>query len=209
MSNKEKIIDSWQQVSVSQYQHLVELQESEGDDFAKAAVEYLYDVDDAEQLPLPQYVAYVAGLRRFSNEPITTARLSRNARYTVNGRTYIVDISPAAFTTGQYIDFTNYVKAGARLEDTLSVVLIPEGHTYGDGYDIEQVRGDIGELPCTVGFAVVRFFMIWLKRYTATSLRFLTRWTTGKEMRIPKEKAEELRSKVEELKTLMASFPMC
>ena len=202
---KEKdIIDSWQKVSVAAYDRIVEIQREHPTDCARYIIEELYDIDDAEALPLHEYAGLVAALRAFSEEPVAESRLTGTASYTINGREYKVDCTPSAFTAGQYIDFTNYVKNGARMQDLLSVVVLPKGHAYGDGYDMQQAREDVGALPCTVGFAVVRFFALWLKRFTATSLRFLTSPTTNRgKMKV--EKVKELRGLLDALIATTAS----
>ena len=205
MNIKEKdIIDCWQKVSVAAYDRIVEIQREHPTDCARYIIEELYDIDDAEALPMHEYAGLVAALRAFSEEPVAESRLTGTATYTINGRVYEVDCTPSAFTAGQYIDFTNYVKNGSRLQDLLSVVVLPQGHTYGDGYDMQQAREDVGALPCTVGFAVVRFFALWLKRFTATSLRFLTSPMT-KRVKMKEEKVKELRGLLDALQATTAS----
>lgn len=206
MNKERKIIDGWQKVSVAQYGRIVEIQREHPTDCARYIIEELYDIDDAEALPLQEYAGLVAALRAFSEEPVAEARLTGSATYTINGRVYEVDCVPGNFTAGQYVDFTNYVKNGAVLEDILSVVVLPKGHRYNDGYDMQQAREDIGCLPCTVGFAVVRFFALWLKRFTATSLRFLT----SKKMRgkMTEERVEEMKSLLRDLQAATASCPI-
>jgi hypothetical protein len=209
MNIKEKdIIDSWQKVSVAAYDRIVEIQREHPTDCARYIIEELYDIDDAEALPLHEYAGLVAALRAFSEEPVAESRLTGTATYTINGRVYEVDCTPSAFTAGQYIDFTNYVKNGSRLQDLLSVVVLPQGHTYGDGYDMQQAREDIGALPCTVGFAVVRFFALWLKRFTATSLRFLTSKRIVKKGKIAEKKVEEMKGLLDDLQATTASCPI-
>ena len=197
MNIKEKdIIDCWQKVSVAAYDRIVEIQREHPTDCARYIIEELYDIDDAE------------ALRAFSEEPVAESRLTGTATYTINGRVYEVDCTPSAFTAGQYIDFTNYVKNGSRLQDLLSVVVLPQGHTYGDGYDMQRAREDIGALPCTVGFAVVRFFALWLKRFTATSLRFLTSKRIAKKGKIAEKKVEEMKDLLDALQATTASCPI-
>jgi hypothetical protein len=206
MNKERKIIDSWQKVSVAQYGRMVELQKEHPTDSVYYIIEELYGIDDAQALPLQEFSTLQAALRSFSEDPIAEAKLTGSATYTINGRVYEVDCVPGNFTAGQYVDFTNYVKNGAGLEDILSVVVLPKGHRYNDGYDMQQAREDIGCLPCTVGFAVVRFFALWLKRFTATSLRFLT----SKKMRgkMTEERVEEMKSLLRDLQAATASCPI-
>lgn len=204
-----KIIESWEQITVAQFEELLEIQAAHPKNSAKYIVQYLYGIPNADNLPIPEYSCYVAGLSRFIGEPVLKAKLTPNASYTLNGREYRVDITPSAFTVAQYTDLTNYIKSSAPLTDILSVVVVPEGKLYNDGYDIEEAKADIGTMPVTAGFAVVGFFARWSKSCTTTFLRSLTRRIT-KEGRgkIAPETEAKLKAEVETLLRLMASLPM-
>lgn len=202
-----KIYDSWGQLTVRQYDEIVHIQKEHPDDSAKYIVEYLYNVDNADNLPLHEYGCYVANLRRFLPHPIDKARLTPNAEYEVHGRKYRVDITPSAFTVAQYIDFTNYTQRQATLNDLLSVVIIPDGKQYNDGYDMRQAKEDIGDLPLEVGFAVLGFFGRWSKASIRTFLRFLTK-TMKKTGKVAPETMSKLEKEVETLLQSLASFPM-
>lgn len=211
MSNdKDKIYDSWEKLTVSQYERVVEIVSEHPDDCARYLVEYLYDVDDAEQLPLHEYSLYVAGLRSFIDKPVLQSKLTPSAAYTINGREYRVDISPTSFTVAQYMDLTNYVKEKARLTDLVSVVLVPDGKMYNEGYDMALAKRDIGDLPVVVAFAVIGFFGRWSKSSIKTFLRFLTKTLRrGKTGKAAPDMVARLEKEVETLFRLLASFPMC
>lgn len=202
-----KAIDSWEQLTVAQFEELCRLQENHPTDCAKYIIEYLYDVADAEQLPIIEYSAYMAGLQKFIGEPVLKAKLTPSATYTIHGRLYRVDITPADFSVAQYTDLTNYLKSGkASLIDLLTVVVIPDGHLYQDGYDMRQVRSDVGDLPLTAGFAVVGFFGRWSKSYMNTFLRSLTKYLMkGKTGKMHPELVKKLAAEVETFSRLMAS----
>lgn len=202
-----KAIDSWEQLTVAQFEELCRLQKEHPADSAKYIIEYLYDIPDAEQLPIIEYSTYVAGLQKFIGEPVLKAKLTPSATYTIHGRLYRVDITPADFSVAQYTDLTNYLKDGkASLIDLLAVVVIPDGHLYQDGYDMRQVRSDVGDLPLTAGFAVVGFFGRWSKSYMDTFLRSLTRQLMkGKTGKMHPELVKKLAAEVAEFSRLMAS----
>ena len=102
----------------------------------------------------------------------------------------------------------NYMKEGASLTDILSVVIVPEGRAYNDGYDMAKAKADIGSLPCTAGFAVVGFFGRWSKASIRTFLRFLTKTLRkGETKKIDPKLMEKLEKEVETLCNLLASFP--
>ena len=202
-----KIYDSWGKLNVRQYDEIVRIQNAHPNDSAKYIVEYLYDVDNADNMPLHEYGCYVAGLRSFLAEPINKARLTPNAEYVVHGRTYRVDITPSAFSVAQYIDFTNYTQRHASLADLLSVVIIPDGKMYNDGYDMQQAKDDIGDMPLEAGFAVLGFFGRWSKASIRTFLRSLTK-KMRKNGKVAPETMTRLEKEVGTLLQSLESFPM-
>lgn len=209
--DEKKIYDDWAQITVAQYEDMCEIQRAHPKDSAKYVVEYLYGIPNADNIPIPEYSCYVAGLRRFIGDPVLNTKLTPNASYMLNGREYNVDITPTAFTVAQYTDLTNYMKKGegATLADILSTVVVPAGHVYNDGYDMEQARADIGEMAVTAGFAVIGFFARWSKASIRTFLRSLTAWTRKdlKGKTDPKL-TEKLQAEVETLLRLLESYPI-
>ena len=210
MKQEIEIIESWEQVTLAQFEEICKIQEQHPDDDTKRIIEFLYGVDDAEQLPLPEYMAMVAGLRNFAANPVETSKLTPAATYTVEGRQYDVDITPNNFTAGQYIDLTNNIKASAAVSDILTAVVIPHGHTYNDGYDMAAVKRDLLTLPVTVAFAIVGFFVRWSAASSDTFLRCLTKWMkkAGKKGKVSKEQIAELEKATKELRRRMAYYPM-
>lgn len=201
------VYESWEQLTVGQYEELLRIVAEHPDDSAKPIVEYLYDVADADRLPLPEYVCYVAGLRRFIDRPVEKSRLTPSASYRLNGREYRVDITPTAFTVAQYTDLTNYIERKGTLTDLLTVVLIPDGREYGDGYDMRRVRDDIAALPLEAGLAVIGFFGRWSRASIKTFLRSLTSMT--KKGKVSEELKEKLEKEVRTFFDLLASPPTC
>lgn len=210
MKEEIKVYEDWSQVTVAQFEDLCDIQAAHPKDSAKYIVEYLYGIPNADNLPLPEYGCYLAGLRRFIGEPVMKSKLTPNCSYTINGREYRVDITPTAFTVAQYTDLTNYLKregeGKARLVDLLAVVVVPEGKMYNEGYDLEQAKADLGELPVTAAFAVVGFFARWSTASIKTFLRCLTHsMRKGQMGKIDPKLLEKLEKEVKTLFSLMAS----
>lgn len=201
------IIDDWSKVTVAQYDAMVEIQQKHSEDSAKYIVEMLYGIDDAERLPMHIYSAYLAGLRSFHRQDVRAAQLTKDATYRIGDTTYRVNLSPNAFTAGQYIDFVNSVRDKAPMARVLTALIVPDGHEYNDGYDVGKAAEDMGKLPVTAAFAVFNFFCEWSKRSIRTSLRFLTRQMRRGADKERKAKVEELKNRLQELYRLMASYP--
>ena len=122
----------------------------------------------------------------------------------VNGREYYFDGLLGKITTAQYIDFQNYQKNNDE-QKSFSVFIIPKGHKYNDGYDMEQVFNDILDVPVPVLFSASFFFI----RQFELFIRIFRRYSIKqmKKLGLPKEAMENL-EKVVNLTTEMMLTPL-
>ena len=122
----------------------------------------------------------------------------------VNGREYYFDGLLGKITTAQYIDFQNYQKNNDE-QKVFSVFIIPKGHKYNDGYDMEQVFNDILDIPVPVLFSASFFF----SRQFELFIRIFRRYSIKqmKKLGLPKEAMENL-EKVVNLSTTMMLAPL-
>ena len=122
----------------------------------------------------------------------------------VNGRSYYFDGLLGKITTAQYIDFQNYQKNEDE-QKSFSVFIIPKGHKYNDGYDMEQVFNDILDVPVPVLFSASFFFI----RQFELFIRIFRRYSIKqmKKLGLPKEAMENL-EKVVNLSTTMMLTPL-
>lgn len=122
----------------------------------------------------------------------------------VNGREYYFDGLLGNITTAQYIDFQNYQKNNDEYK-TFSVFIIPKGHKYNDGYDMDQVFNDILDIPVPVLFSASFFFSrqfeLFIKIFRRYSIKQM------KKLGLPKEAMENL-EKVVNLSTEMMLTPL-
>lgn len=80
-------------------------------------------------------------------------------RYTINGNKYDACFDITKINTAQFVDFRNYSYNGGGMENVLSVCMIPKGHKYNDGYDIDKVKEDMLQLPITDAQTIAFFFI--------------------------------------------------
>ena len=122
----------------------------------------------------------------------------------VNGREYYFDGLLGKITTAQYIDFQNYQKNNDE-QKSFSVFIIPKGHKYNDGYDMEQVFNDILDIPVPVLFSASFFF----SRQFELFIRIFRRYSIKqmKKTGLPKEEMENL-EKVVNMTTEMMLTPL-
>lgn len=122
----------------------------------------------------------------------------------VNGREYYFDGLLGNITTAQYIDFQNYQKNNDEYK-TFSVFIIPKGHKYNDGYDMDQVFNDILDIPVPVLFSASFFFSrqfeLFIKIFRRYSIKQM------KKLGLPTEAMENL-EKVVNLSTEMMLTPL-
>lgn len=106
-------------------------------------------------LPIVTYKMLVNAIG-FIHEQPKANKLQK--QYTINGHKYIQCADVTRITTAQFIDYTNYVNNGEKdAVKILSVILIPEGHEYNQGYNIEDVQNDIKDMKWKDAMAVSFF----------------------------------------------------
>lgn len=128
--------------------------------------------------------------------------------YTLRGVRYLPTLLERKMTAGQFIDFNEYAKredAENLWAEVLSVILVPEGKTYGRGYDIGDVQDAIREGLCILDAVALRaFFLTLCGRYaqnTQHSLEIAMR-RTGTDR---KERRKILRTMRVQVRALLAS----
>lgn len=162
--NKEKwqLIDNLHQLPIGKYLQIIEIGKSEMSEIDKstAILEILtgWSANDIEQLPLPTYSALVSGCGWLYEEP---KPVQVEKSYKIGD--FDCRVTDAKkITTAQYIDFQTYGKdMDAYIVEVLSIVLVPKGKRYGEGYDIEQLRKWIAMyLPTDTALSLIAFFLL-------------------------------------------------
>ena len=97
--------------------------------------------------------------------------------YTLNGHRYVTTMNLQDITTAQYIDFQQMSdKAREMPAEFLSIILIPEGKKYNEGYRIEDVAYDIENYMSVEDcLGLTAFFLALLRMSMQRSLRLLGR----------------------------------
>ena len=120
-------------------------------------------VEELELLPISQFQKFLPALEFLQTEPKTH---THKFEYTINGREYDFKGKIDELTTAQYIDYRAYMNEEDKdVIKLMSVFLIPKGHDYNDGYDMEQVMSDIGDMCWLDVRAAAFFFRAWLAAY--------------------------------------------
>lgn len=157
----------WNDINLKQYEELrLKTYSIKQEEYTNVAIEVLLGIKDPEtSIPYTEYLAHVEELN-FLTKPPKKNKLKDN--YVLNGKKYILDMDIQNFSTVQFQDFTTYMKQRpTSMIDMLSVVLVPEGHKYNDGYSMDEAKEDIGSMSVCDGEAIVNFFFLWYKRLLA------------------------------------------
>ena len=155
---------TWNDVTLEKYQQLVDIENDNKEliDKNSAYISVLFDVPYSEELSLREYNRYTCKLK-FLSTPLPKPQLK--AKYD----NYVLHKQVGNITMAQYIDFKTYAMRGD-VAGCLSCFLIPEGKTYLEGYDVEEVKEYINKMPIPDVIAIQGFFLLYLKRFTQLSL---------------------------------------
>lgn len=170
----------WKDITIEKYERIAALGEMNLSEIdlitATVAVIDGVSVSEVEELPYAVLLMKARGLRFLQDKPIPSVV---KCSYTLDGKKYVPTLNPEGLTTAQYIDFQ--VKAADSPNDLaglLSVILIPEGHKYNEGYSSDDVRQAIYKfLPIEDALGLSAFFFaLWklsIHRLLKTSRREL------------------------------------
>lgn len=167
-------------------------------------------VKEVEELPYAVLLLKARGLRFLQHSPIASIV---KRKYEINGKTYIPTLNPAELTTAQYIDFqVRATEAPHDLAGLLSVILIPEGHKYNEGYSSDEVREAIYKnFPIEDAMGLSAFFFALWKKSTRRLLRETKKqYRELKRIKNQTEAETELLTTTEKLiKTIEAALRYC
>jgi len=148
----------WSDVTIEQYYKIAELIKEQDEYTVYNLIDVLWSIDSSKLLAkdLTKY----ANRLQFLNKEVPNVTLKKH--YTFNGRKYDSSCDLTSMSTAQFVDYNNFIKGG-KYEEILSVLFIPEGHSYNDGYDILQVQNDLLQMKITDCMAAAFFFKRQLK----------------------------------------------
>lgn len=195
MENKIKIKNSWEALTYGDYMQLVQIGEADIPENYKTthllSILTGEKVEDLESLQITTFMKLVPHLQFLNEKP---KDIKHKSEYEVNGRKYIVQADVDKICTAQFLDYSSYIKEkydtnGPNTVKLASCFLIPEGHKYGDGYDINQVWNDINDMSFLDVKALAFFLQLQYAAYILISNDCIDRQM--KKMGIPKKKRRE------------------
>ena len=187
-----KIKKSWDAITWNEYEQIEQIISSDIPSDYKAvhliSVLTGLSVEDIEHLPVKEIQKFLPALEFLNTEPETH---KHQFEYTVNGRKYKFRGKLDEITTAQYIDYRTYMQEENKdVIKLMSCFLIPEGHEYNDGYDMEQVQSDIGDMCWLDVRAASFFFRLYLATFIVILKSYLKK--TMKEAKATKKQIKQM-----------------
>lgn len=148
---------TWYDITVDQYQRIKGLGQIDPNDVEDqiTAAEILLGIN-ADDMLWKDFCVKLNELDFLKNPiPKTIVRGS----YKLNGRKYNCMYNLQQMSVARYMDFTNLLKTNDMVK-ILGVFLVPEGKEYGEGYDLDQVYDDIGNMNIVEAFGIFNFFKV-------------------------------------------------
>ena len=171
------IIDNYNRLTLGKYLEIQEVSRNESLEELDKQVQILSILTgEAEEeilhLPIVEYKELVAKSAFLNPDTINPHPIAK--RYLVGGFELIPVKDFRKIETCQYIDFQTYAPDLDRyLVEFLSVILVPKGHRYNEGYDILEVQKAIREeMSVADGISIAGFFMTWCRRSIQDSLNY-------------------------------------
>lgn len=197
------IKSSWDALTWNEYEQIYQILESDIPSDYKAVhlISVLSNtpVEEIEKLPVSAFQRILPHLNFLTTDAETHYH---KMEYVVNGHEYDFKGVLTDITTAQYIDYRTYIQEDEKdVVKLMSCFLIPKGHEYNDGYDMNQVRKDIGDMCWLDVRAAAFFFRIQLATYTTILKSYLKRL-----MKKSKAKRSEIKQMEDNLDSMVYSL---
>ena len=194
------IIDSYNKLTLAQYQDIQAVQKDDSLEDIDKHTRILYILtgvpeDELMHLPIPEFTELSAKAQFLSAEGFKAGRMAK--KYVIGGMELIPVTDFRKLETCQYLDFQTYAgDLDKYMAELISVLLVPKGHRYNEGYDIIELQESIRqEMSVTDGATIVGFFLTLCGRSIKDSLNFSRRMAKGIK---DKEKRTEILKRIEE-----------
>lgn len=191
---------NWNDITLKKWYQIREVLEVVDEWTVYNLMDIVYDIDSTN-MPIADLSKYNLD---FMNTPIKDVEITQD-KFIFNDRVYEGHFDLVGVTAAQFVDYQNYIKQEPlRFENVLSCFLIPKGHKYNDGYDLDQVKQDLLEMPITFVMKISFFFQTQLQTFASLFLYFLK--ADLEKMNLPKEAKEKMlmaMDKIGEMKGIM------
>lgn len=197
------IIDNYNRLTIGQHMEIRDITMNESLEDIDKQVQILSILtgvaeDELLHLPISEYKELVVKAEFLNPENIKSISVHQVAKkYIVGGFELVPVRDYRKLETGQYIDFQTYAPdLDKYLVEFLSVILVPKGHRYNEGYDILDVQKAIREeMSVADGVSIAGFFLTWCRTSIKDSLNYSKQMAMGIK---DKTKREEILARIAE-----------
>lgn len=196
----EKAPIGWGDITLGQFQRMQKLDTKDEDYLFKfAAIAYNIDIDEFYSMPLDKVNKYMARIQPMLSEQARPTMEKINSPHIVlNGREYEITGYDGDLTLAQYIDFQSSFKTYMdNMAEFISILLVPKGKKYNEGYSVKDVVEDIKAMPIGTAMGISRFFFLKWKRLSESSLTCTQRVLLHRLLRDRKTMTEDERTETE------------
>lgn len=195
------IIDSFDKLTLGTFREIQEVQKQEGREDIDRHITILSlltgaSEEDILHLPIPEFTELSAKAGFLAAEEFQTRRIAK--KYIVGDWELIPVTDYRKLETAQYIDFqTLGGDMDAHMVELLSVILVPKGCRYNEGYDILELQKALREnMSVTDGVTICAFFLISLEKSIKDMLNYSREEVV--KVKMPEEKRKEILKQIRE-----------
>ena len=171
------IIDSFDKLKLGTFREIQEVQQQEGVEEIDKHISILSlltgaSEEDILHLSLPEFTELSAKARFLSAEGFRQRQVAK--KYIVGDWELIPVTDYRKLETAQYIDFQSLGgDMDAHMVELLSVILVPKGCRYNEGYDLLELQKAIrADMSVTDGVTICAFFLISLEQSIKDMLHY-------------------------------------
>jgi hypothetical protein len=179
-------------ISIGEYIELQDLLLNNTDgleqqDLVMQEIQILYG-RDPYKMSMPEFKKAVESLSFLAKE---MPKMKIKDSYFLNGNKYVLHKELSEFKVAHYVDYEMIMKTQKGIESYphfLALFLIPDGHEYNDGYNMETAINDIKSyLSIADAVSLANFFKASSVLFTSLFLRYL-KTSTAKTIKNRKER---------------------
>lgn len=194
------MIDSYSKLTIAKYREFTEIELAESDIDAVVNILSLLTDKSPESimaLPIPEFKELVKKMSFLKERP----NLDKCPNsLVINGQKYYIDKDVKNMSVGQYIDYKQYYKEQddliKNLHYIMTIFIIPEGHKYGEGYNLADLAEIFNEnLSIETAVGISNFFFRKSEKFIRC---FLTYLLLKMRKTVRKEKDKEVKAKMME-----------
>lgn len=200
--------NSWDEVSIEKYEELLKASDVE-DDLQRTinilAVLTDEKPQDIENINLEELNALTRNTK-WVNE-FDFDKSDKPKAFKMEGIEYNVTRRVPDMTVAQYADFQAYFGKTTDMEILLSIFVIPKGHKYGEGYDMEDLQRSLRKfMPITTANSIIYFFLKGsLNLLSSTLISLESQLKQARNLTKKKEIQEKIDTAMSQIQTIRGS----